>query len=214
MINGAISQDGSAALSLNAALQPRMTAMIRAFTSATGQPDEPILDGMAIAGSMHNAPGIASILLINTTPSAVEGMIKISNINDFLSSAANSNKFVSYDETANRCQININRGNAAEILALLSPEIAEYLNALMAPVVTGEEMSKTEYLELVSMFYNSAISEEIAASSIRASVEFPGLITEVKGGTFSGRRADFNIPLLDILVLETPLEYQVNWNYR
>jgi hypothetical protein len=82
----------------------------------------------------------------------------------------------------------------------------------MAPLATGEELDKAEYLELVASFYNRAISEEIAASRIRASLDFPGAVTSVQGGTFSGRRVTFDIPLLDLLVLETPLSYSVAWN--
>jgi hypothetical protein len=65
---------------------------------------------------------------------------------------------------------------------------------------------------LITSFYNKAISDEIASSTIRASITFPGNITGVRGGSFSGRRADFNIQLLDFLVLENPLVYEVYWN--
>jgi len=36
-------------------------------------------------------------------------------------------------------------------------------------------------------------------------------VQSVRGGTFSGRRAEFSIPLVDILVMETPLSYEVVW---
>jgi hypothetical protein len=81
----------------------------------------------------------------------------------------------------------------------------------MAPIATGEAMTRSEYLALVASVYGKAIADEIASSSIRASVNFPGTIQRIKGGNFSGRRADFDIPLLDILVLETPLSYEVVW---
>jgi hypothetical protein len=212
MINGVISADGSTELAVvDAALQPSITSLIRRLTYAAGQTDEPILDGAAITQSMRNAPGITYALLKNTSPSSVEGIVQISNINEFLS-LIDSNKFIVFDKTAKRCQININRENAPVMLSLLSPEITGYLNALMAPAATGENMSKREYLELVAMFYSKTISDEIAAAQIRASVEFPGTITTVKGGTFSGRQANFDIPLLDLLVLEAPLSYEVRWN--
>jgi hypothetical protein len=86
-----------------------------------------------------------------------------------------------------------------------------YLSALMAPIATGEALTKPEYLALVTSVYGKAIADEISSSSIRASVNFPGAIQRIKGGTYSGRRADFDIPLLDILVLETPLSYEVVW---
>ena len=81
----------------------------------------------------------------------------------------------------------------------------------MAPIATGEDLNKTEYLELVTSFYNKAISDEIAASKIRASISFPGTISAVSGGTFSGRTAEFDVPLLDILVLDTPFNLMVEW---
>jgi len=81
----------------------------------------------------------------------------------------------------------------------------------MAPVATGEVMTRAEYLTFVASIYGKDIADEIASSSIRASVDFPGVIQRVKGGTFTGRRAEFEIPLPDILVLEKPLSYEVVW---
>jgi hypothetical protein len=215
-INGSLSADGSAALSVNMSLEPRMTVMIRSFGAAMGQTDGLILDAAAIAKSMSAAPGIASVSLKNTSPSAIEGAVRLSKAGEFLAAANNMDsqkKFIVFEQgNSGRCEININRSNGPVILELLSQEIADYLNALMAPIATGENLNKAEYLELVASMYNKAISDEIASSRIRASIDFPGAITGVKGGTFSGRRADFDIPLLDLLVLETPFSVEVTWN--
>ena len=214
-INGSLSTDGSAALSINMSLEPRMTAMIRSFGAAMGQTDGAILDAAAIAKSISAAPGIASVSLKNTSPSALEGAVRLSKAGEFLAAANNADnqkKFIVFEQkNGGRCEININRGNGPVILDLLSTEIAAYLNALMAPIATGEILSKAEYLELVAFMYSKAISDEIAGSRIRASIDFPGVITGVRGGTFSGKRADFDISLLDLLVLETPLAYEVQW---
>jgi hypothetical protein len=209
-ITGSVSADGSAVLSINMSLQPRMINLIRSLSSAAGQADSLIIDGPAIARSMSNAPGIVSVSLRNTTPSAVEGMLQLSKINDFYP-ASSERGFIYFQQADKICEININRNNGSLILGMISPEIVNYLEALMAPIATGEELSKPEYLELVTSFYNKAISDEIAASLIRAYIEFPGTITSVKGGNFSGRTAEFDISLLDLLVLETPLVYEVRW---
>jgi len=216
-INGSLSADGSAALSLNIAIEPQMSALIRRMFAAGGVTNGQVLDGPAITRSMSGAPGIASVSLRNITLSAVEGNVRISQIGEFLAAADSeqnaSGRFIVFEQgNGGRCEININRDNGPVILGFLSPEIANYLNALMAPIATGEVMSKLEYLELVAVFYNRAISDEIAASRIRASIDFPGPVSAVRGGTFSGRKAEFDIPLLDLLVLETPLSYEVRWN--
>jgi len=213
-INGSLAADGSANLSMNMALQPRMTALIRSLSAAGGQANAPVLDGAAVAQSMIGAPGVAHVSFTNTSPSAIEGQMRISRINDFLS-VADGGGFITFEQSAaagGRCQINIDRTTSPAILELFSSEISDYLSALMAPIATGEELNKAEYLDLVAVFYNRAISDEIAASRIRASIDFPGTVSSVRGGTFTGRRATFDIPLLDLLVLETPLSYEVRWS--
>jgi hypothetical protein len=215
-IGGSLSADGSAELSIDMSLEPQITALIRRIFAAAGAEAGPVLDGSAIARSLSGAPGIASVSLRNTTPSAVEGNARISQIGAFLAAAdaerASGGRFIVFEQgTVGRCEININRANGPVIIGLLSPQIADYLNALMAPIATGEDMSNSEYLELVAVFFNKTIRDEIAGSRIRASIDFPGPISAVRGGTFSGRRAEFDIPLVDLLVLETPLRYEVRW---
>jgi len=210
-ITGSMTVNGSAALSVNVSLEPRMTSLIRRLSAVEGAEGGNILDASAISASMSKAPGITSAAFRNTTPAAIDGSVQIAGINDFLSGTINS--FINYkqESAGGRCTININRETGPALLALLSPDIIMYMEALMAPIVTGEDLSKAEYLREVTNFYNKPVSDEIAGSVIRASIDFPGIITNVKGGTFSGRRADFNIPLLDILVLETPVIYEVEW---
>ena len=211
-IDGSLSGDGSAVLSVSMSLEPRITSLIRSLSAAGGQAGGNILDGNVIAQSMSGAPGIASVTFRNTAPASIEGQIKISNVNEFLTAADRGFIIFEQSRQTGRCEISINRANGPVLLELLSSDISDYLNALMAPIASGEEMTKLEYLELVASFYNKTISDEIASSKVAASVEFPGNITSVKGGTFSGKKASFNIPLLDLLVLETPLVYEVRWN--
>ena len=225
-INGSLKGDGQADLQIRAALEPRMTALIGGLAAASGsaQPGAPILDGPSIAASMSSAPGVASASFKNTAPAAIEGPVKIAKIGDFLTSrlaaAAGSKKtsFITFEQNARggassggRCTINLSLASGPEILLLISPEISDYLSALMAPLATGEGMTKAEYLILVGSVYGKGIADEISKAFIRASIEFPGQIQSAQGGTFSGRRADFAIPLLDILTLETPLSYEVVW---
>ena len=214
-IDGSLAADGSAVINVNVSLEPRMSTLIRSLSAAGGQTDGPVLDGQAISLSMSRAPGVASAVLRNTAPAAIEGQVRISQIGEFLSPAGSRQRnFITFEQNnrTGRCVININRQNGPVILELLSPEISDYLHALMAPLATGEEMNKNEYLDLVSVFYSKAVSDEIAYSRIRASLDFPGNITSIRGGVYTGRRAAFDISLLDLLVAETPLIYEITWN--
>jgi len=207
-INGSIMEDGQANFHIYAALEPRITALIGLFSPGT-----PILDGPAVAATMSTTPGISSVSFINVSPSAIEGPVKVSKIDDLLTASGKTSEFIHIEQlrSGGRCTIIIDLDSGPDILDLISPEINDYLSALMAPLATGEILTKTEYLTLVGSVYGRAIADEIARASITASIEFPGQIQSVRGGTFSQRKAEFNIPLLDILVLETPISYEVVW---
>jgi hypothetical protein len=120
---------------------------------------------------------------------------------------------VDWEECAGggRLRLSLDRSSAPEILPLISPEVGAYLEALMAPAVTGEALSREEYLSLAASVYGRPLADEIAAGRIRLLLEFPGTLTQVRGGTASGRRAEFELPLLDLLVLERPLVYEASW---
>ena len=215
-VSGSLSADGQADLNVYASLEPRMTALLGGLAEASGttQPGTPLLDGPSINASMAAAPGVMSVSLVNTSPTAIEGPIKISRLGDFLSHDK-AQGFISFEQSSasnnGRCAIDLDRNSGPDILSLLSAEIVEYLDALMAPLVTGEELTKTEYLALVRSVYGNGIADEISRAVVHASIDFPGLVQSVRGGSFSGRRAEFEIPLLDLLVLEMPFSCEVAW---
>ena len=215
-IDGTIREGGSAEVSFQTSLEPRIIALIQSLRSFMGEtPSTPILDGPAMGYSLASSPGISSVSIRNTSGTSLEGIIYISNIGDFLASPAGKGRFITYVEGrtpgSSSLIITLDKDTTPELISRLSPEAVEYLEALFAPAVLGETSTKAEYLSLVSMIYGRAMADEITAARIRASVEFPRSVSSTHGGAASGRRVDFNIPLVDLLVLETPLRYEVIW---
>ena len=212
-INGVLRQGGSANLAMEAALEPQMTIFISRFKTVMGNAGSGlILDGQAIGLSLADSAGVSSVSIENTRPAAIKGDIAVSNIEDFLS-LTRDRRFITYSENTAGGSIHIylDRETAPELMAMLSPEAVEYLSALMAPAVTGEDDSKEEYLALVSSLYGRPIADEISASMIRAQIEFPGAVSSIRGGTANGNLAVFTVPLLDLLVLETPVSLEAGW---
>jgi hypothetical protein len=219
-ISGTLKEGGSADIELETGLEPRMTALIRSFRALAGGAGsaELILDGKVIGRSMEKAPGIASVTLNNTGPAALEGEIGIGRVGDFLS--VGEKKFIVYTEnppgespriSRSHLVIYLDLDTAPDVISLLSADAVDYLSALMAPAATGEALTRRAYLDLVTSFYGKPIADEISAARIRAVFEFPSVITAIQGGTASGRRAEFDVPLLDLLVLDRPLRYEVTW---
>ena len=81
----------------------------------------------------------------------------------------------------------------------------------MAPIVSEEALSRDEYLELVGSTYGPAIAREIGAARLAIQLGFPQPVRAVRGGRVEGGKARFDTPLVDLLVLETPLIYEIEW---
>ena len=210
-INAELAQNGSGTVRLEAGLEPNMTALIRSFVSMGSGESGPLLDAVSLNRSLSAAHGISSSSLRNTGQEKVEGTIGIRNIGDLLNTGAN--RFVQYTtaSSGNKLAISLDRTIAPQILIQIYPEAVDYLSALMAPAATGEALSKAEYLTLVESVYGKPLTAEISSSRVNAVIILPGTVTSVKGGTSSGREARFDIPLIDLLVLEQPLYYEINW---
>ncbi|MDR0389751.1 MAG: hypothetical protein LBH73_06750 [Spirochaetaceae bacterium] len=208
-----LGQSGAADIQLKASLEPRMARLIRSFSGTLGDNSAGnSLDGPAIAESMKQAPGVNAVSFYNIDSTTIEGTLSVANVEDFLSlsSLPESSHLIHYTQ-GRQLSIQLDLASGPELLGALSPDVADYLSAIMAPVSTGERLSPEEYLELVRSVYNPGISEEIAGARIQARIEVPGTITRVQGGSFSGREARFDIALLDLLVLEKPILYEIEW---
>jgi hypothetical protein len=194
-----------------------MSALIRSLSrlSADSSRSPQLLDALSISKSLIAAPGIKSVLLRNKNPAAIEGSISIFKADAFLALPGNSgnSNFISYEQTpaGGRLRITLDRSSGPRLLTLFSTDVRDYLSALMAPVATGEALSRQEYLDLVQSVYGKAIAEEISASRIQLNIDFPGSISTIRGGRAAENRAEFTIPLSELLVLERPLLYEVFW---
>jgi hypothetical protein len=222
-VNGTLNEGGAAELSVRSSMEKRISAFMRSLSGFSGaRTDSPIPDAGLIALSLAGAPGIEKASFRNTSPEAFEGTIKVSRIDEFLAVSGEKGRgFITLEESrsggrpSGRLSLNLDFESAVEILPLFSEEVRDYLTVILAPVALGEKQSKADYLKDVAFFFGKAdgpvIAAEIAAARIALSVDFPGPVSAAEGGTFSGRRAEFSVPLLDLLVLDAPLRYEVRW---
>jgi hypothetical protein len=226
-INGVLREDGSADITIQSALQPSVAALIGAVSMNT--PSAAILDARTIVASLRSIRGVKTAAMRNITPSSIDGSLTISQVNDFLDAPGiQTQRFITYKQTGSggRLSITLTRTIAPQLVSLLSPDIADYFSALMAPGLTTDWQyiqTKAEYLRQLKATYNmlksnrrlgDALAADLETAMIRLTLDVPGAITSVQGGTFSGtpaQRAEFTIPVIDLLVLEKPLLYEVVW---
>jgi hypothetical protein len=213
-MNGVVRDGGAATFDVDAAMANRTATLIRSVKAMSGgAANAPILDGRALSESLSAAPGVSAARLSNTGQDAIKGTVNVQRLGDFLRTGSSELDFISWSESGGqaRLSIQLSRANAPTVLSRVSADAVAYLEALMAPVVTGERQSRAEYLALVGSIYGQGVAQEISAARIQLAFELPRPAARVRGGTAQGRRVSFDIPLTDILVLERPLSYEAAW---
>lgn len=76
-----------------------------------------------------------------------------------------------------------------------------YVDLFMAPVFIGETMTKTEYVELVSMVYGQSLANEILNANLSLVLTSPD----------KKIRKQFSIPLVDLMLLTETKNYAMAW---
>jgi hypothetical protein len=222
-LNCEIYSDGRADMVLNSTLMPAMDGLLKNLAvQSGGENGAPVLDASLLNKAFELMTGIESAALRNTAENKVDGRIVISNIGLFFNHAAdivsrqNTIKhapFAVWEQTprGGSFKAAINRDTGQQLLSLLTPEFIDYLSALMAPIATGEIIDKDAYLELVGSVYGKTIAAELPRAEILLTIDFPGPVEYIYGGIYRGNHTEFKLPLLDLLVLDEALVYEVRW---
>lgn len=203
-----VGKDGSAKADFSASVGVRTATLITNLAGSAASSKILILDALAVSKALKASSAVSSISLLNPDSRSLSGSVGVSRFDRFLSPRfirvrnVDSGGFVTFT---------IDRAIAPEILASLSPEIEDYLSALMAPIVTGEKLGGEEYLSLVSAVYGEGVAREIREAKVVISLKLPGPAVSVEGGSAVGGAAEYRLPLIDFLTLEKPIRMEASW---
>ncbi len=224
-----LEQEGSAQVSLSATLSPRTVALIAGLSafaqggasSTSASASLRALDAASLSRNLKALNGISLVDLRNTSPNSVSGTFLITDPERILSNAPLSGGKpvaeitsvfkVERSASGGRISMDLSPVSAPAFLSALSPEIRDYLEALMAPIATGEKMDSADYLALVALVYGPTIASELRTSVISVTLELPSPAFTVQGGSSKGKQVDFSIPLVDLLTLYKPISLGASW---
>lgn len=196
-------------LSYTGAIKPKVAALLSDLGGTAKSSDRPLISAASVTASLQKIPELSQIVAKNQVPQGLEGRLRVANPEKL------SQRFPFVTQKlgsgASLFSLTLSRETTPQLLSLFTAEVRDYLDALMAPIASGEKQTSGEYLALLTSVYGKTIAQEIESSLISLEIQVPGTITQVIGGTWTGNRAVFNIPLVDLLVMQKPLVYQISW---
>lgn len=103
-------------------------------------------------------------------------------------------------QTDTSLRVTLSPRSVAQVASLFPEEERTVFDLLMAPVLTGEKMTKEEYRDLLALVYG----EQFADEAQKATVDFR-LVSP------SGKAKQFSIPLLEFLTLTEERVYSIDF---
>lgn len=106
----------------------------------------------------------------------------------------------------------LDKDNFESLINVIPPE-AQPLVAIFAP--PGYKVDRDEYLEALKLNFiaydSEYIGEEIKKSKLKMKIHFEGELISASGGTLKGKTLNVEVPLMDLLLLEKPFEFEIQF---
>ncbi len=212
----AVNPDGSGTLAVDARIPDAAAARLRSYAAAGtpgSAPTAPLFDTAAVRRETARR-GLAAVSVETPTPNRFRGSFSFRSLADLAADpelAESGILRVGSKDGVTALSFRLSRDNARS-LPLLFPGLDPYvLEALSPPALDPYPVSASEYREMLQALLGTAALGELDSAEIRVQVRAPGPVLRHSGGAVSDRTFTAVLRLMDILVLEKPLEFSVTW---
>ena len=167
-----------------------------------------------ILSSNLQSLGFSNINLETGKNADLKLFAQLKNISNLEEENPLSSAFV---KTENSFELQINPEKMLSVLEAI-PEMTDYLDLLMAPVYTGEELSESEYLELFASVYGESFAKDFENTNLLLQIEVLQNIKQIQTesqsiGTveFSNKTAKIKIPLYKLLCKQDLTSFKIEF---
>lgn len=89
---------------------------------------------------------------------------------------------------------------------------------LMAPVLTGDQMSSEDYIDLIAIIFGSRTASELSSAAFSITMQAPDKktvaktsLSDAKNVKTNGDKVTFTIPVVDLLTLSQAKTFSISW---
>lgn len=211
-VGARLGADGGARLTVSARVPAELSARLRALGSLPA--GSPLFDRGAVARSASAMPGLRLLSLETADGDSIAAEFEIADLAAFAERRGLAKSgAVAYVRGAARSELRlrVDRKGArglAEIFPGLDPAL---LDALAPPALGEEELTKAEYREMLGSLVGTKNLPALDATRVEIRLRAPGPVLASSGGKLTGNELAASLPLLDLLVLEEPVEFHLAW---
>lgn len=199
-------KNGPTQATFSASLSQTSEKLIRRFT---GTEKGLLFNKDEISLSLALA-GLSSHQIEFSTPTDLSISVVIPKTQTLLSKA------LLFSRTTNTLTVSLTPESVKDAIGVMPSETADFLELLMAPILTGEKLSESEYKEIIGATYGKTILKELENSVFTLTMRCPLKIKETNKPAAAlvattNNTAVFTIPLIVLLVMEQNISASAEW---
>jgi hypothetical protein len=213
-----IKTDGGASISVQASMPEALAAKFRKLASVGGSsgsgPAGSFFDAAAIRSSLAKRPGVSVISLEQPSPYSISLKLSIRSLEELAASPDLKKAGVvalSRGSGWTECRFRLARGEDSAISTLMPGIDPNLLDALSPPALEEDPVTVDEYKTMLKTVLGEKSMPAMEAAAIRLSITAPGAVIGSGGGSLGGSTLSAKLPIIDLLVLEKPIEVWIRW---
>lgn len=189
-------------VTIDIAIQPTETteALVKSFLGANTS----LFDKEKIANNLKTEN-------IQTLAFETNGLKNISGKFKIPAKRVRESELFTIDTANKKVTCNITKENLNSLVSTFPSDIKDYLDMLISPITSGDDLTATEYEQLIESAYGPKLANELKTAFFKVTLTCPGTIDSVKSEPegrvrhFTGSSATITVPLSYMLSLEKPL---------
>jgi hypothetical protein len=213
----ALNPDGSGEAVVHVALQEFFAQYLldlAQFTGTVKSPEAGVFDEKDARAAFEARPGVTVKEIKIPRPEELQIRLGFKSIDELARGQKELTEtgIVSFrnDGGTRTLKLHLDQKNFAKLSSLLpsSDGSSETILSVFGPQ-EGVSVTEAEYLETMEFTLGEEGPAALTASFIDLAVAVNGTLVSQKGGTTKGNTVSFRIPLLKVLILNEPLDYEI-----
>lgn len=161
---------------------------------------------------LNSLKGVQNVLVKKESQDRITGSFSIADITKLEPLNSSPKLFtISHNQNKTTFIFNLTKENAKFAFQLFPGINSSVMEALSPPALYEDELSQDEYRQNLLLFFGKNHISAVDNSKYTIQLIIPGTIISSTGLTVNGNKATYSFSLLDLLVLDKPLSFQISW---
>jgi hypothetical protein len=210
-----IKADGGARISVHAEMPQALTDRFRKLVSIGGSTGpSTFFDAQSIRKAITKRPGLSVLSIEQPGPNAVNVELSASSL-EALAAEQDIKKagLLSYSKGPGWAELRfrLTQGEASALSTLMPGVDPDILDALSPPALEEDPVTAAEYKTMLKSVLGEKVMPQMEAAALKLSITAPGTVLGSGGGTLDGSTLSAKLAIIDLLVLEKPIELWIRW---